>query len=66
MKILMESQSTVKLVPDNEHEKESLDALWKVVIRCDADRLAPLDLQIVQPPLFAERNRESNRAVIEV
>ncbi|MFQ5962812.1 MAG: hypothetical protein ACE5KZ_00830 [Candidatus Scalinduaceae bacterium] len=25
------------MIPETEHEKESLDALWKVVIRCDKD-----------------------------
>ncbi len=37
MKISIESKSTIKLIPDNEHEKENLDALWKVLIRCDED-----------------------------
>ena len=25
------------MIPETEHEQESLDALWKVVIRCDED-----------------------------
>lgn len=33
----MEGASSVKLIPDGEHEKESLEALWKIVIRCDED-----------------------------
>ncbi len=37
MKILIESQTRIKMIPETEHEKESLDALWKVVIRCDKD-----------------------------
>ncbi len=37
MKILIESQTRIKMIPETEHEKESLDALWKVVIRCDQD-----------------------------
>ncbi len=37
MKISLESKSTIKLIPDNDHEKENLDALWKVLIRCDKD-----------------------------
>jgi hypothetical protein len=37
MKILIESSSRVKMVPETEHEKEGLDALWKLVIRCDED-----------------------------
>ena len=35
MKISFESPTTVKMIPENEHEQESLDALWKLVIRCD-------------------------------
>ena len=37
MKILIESPARVKMVPEGEHEKESLEALWKVIIRCDQD-----------------------------
>lgn len=37
MKISIESQSRIKFIPETEHEKESLDALWKTVIRCDTD-----------------------------
>ncbi len=37
MKIVMEGPNSVKLIPDGEHEKEALEALWKVVIRCDED-----------------------------
>jgi hypothetical protein len=37
MKITIESQTRIKMIPENEHEKESLDALWKVIIRCDKD-----------------------------
>ena len=25
------------MIPDSDHEKEGLDALWKAVIRCDTD-----------------------------
>jgi hypothetical protein len=25
------------MVPDSEHEKESLESLWKLIIRCDED-----------------------------
>lgn len=35
MKISIESPTRIKLIPEAEHEKESLDALWKLVIRCD-------------------------------
>ncbi|MHC4266513.1 MAG: hypothetical protein ACYSUK_11370 [Planctomycetota bacterium] len=35
MKISIESPTRIKLIPESEHEKESLDSLWKVVIRCD-------------------------------
>lgn len=37
MKILIESETRIKMIPETEHEKESLDALWKVVVRCDKD-----------------------------
>ena len=37
MKISLESESRIKLIPESEHENESLDALWKLVIRCDKD-----------------------------
>jgi len=37
MKISIESPTRIKMIPESEHEKESLEALWKVVIRCDAD-----------------------------
>jgi hypothetical protein len=37
MKILIESQTRIKMIPETEHEKESLDALWKLIIRCDKD-----------------------------
>lgn len=35
MKISIESPNRIKMIPEAEHEKESLDALWKLVIRCD-------------------------------
>ena len=35
MQISIESATRIKLIPENEHEKESLDGLWKLVIRCD-------------------------------
>ena len=37
MKISIESSTMIKLIPEAEHEKESLDALWKLIIRCDED-----------------------------
>ena len=37
MKISIESQARIKLIPEAEHEKESLEALWKLVLRCDED-----------------------------
>ncbi len=33
----IESETRIKLIPEYEHEKENLDALWKLVIRCDKD-----------------------------
>jgi hypothetical protein len=37
MKILIESPTRIKMVPEAEHEKENLEALWKLIIRCDTD-----------------------------
>ena len=48
MKISMESETRIKIIPESEHEKESLDALWKLVIRCDKDSkvLCPIGFYI--------------------
>ena len=35
MKISIESPTRIKMIPEAEHEKQSLDALWKLIIRCD-------------------------------
>ncbi len=35
MVISIESPMRIKMIPEAEHEKESLEALWKLVIRCD-------------------------------
>lgn len=37
MKISIEGPSTVKLIPETDHEGENLEALWQVLIRCDED-----------------------------
>ena len=37
MKISIESDSRIKLIPESEHEQENLEALWKLIIRCDED-----------------------------
>ncbi len=37
MKLLIEGPARVKMVPETEHEKQGLDALWKLLIRCDKD-----------------------------
>ena len=37
MQILIESPTRIKMVPEAEHEKENLEALWKLIIRCDED-----------------------------
>ena len=37
MKISIESPTRIKMIPENDHEKEALDALWKTVVRCDED-----------------------------
>ena len=37
MKITIESPTRIKMIPESEHEKESLQALWNIIIRCDED-----------------------------
>jgi len=37
MKISIEGQTRIKMIPETEHEKESLDSLWKILIRCEKD-----------------------------
>ena len=37
MKISIEGPTTIKMIPEAEHEQESLEALWKLIIRCDQD-----------------------------
>lgn len=37
MKISIESPQRIKMIPESDHEKESLDALWKTIVRCDQD-----------------------------
>ncbi len=36
MKISIESATRIMMIPEKDHEKEALDALWKIIIRCDA------------------------------
>ena len=37
MKISIESPTRIKMIPETEHETESLEELWKIIIRCDED-----------------------------
>ncbi len=37
MKISIESPTRVKMIPESDHEKETLQALWNIIIRCDED-----------------------------
>ena len=37
MEISIESPTRIKMIPETEHEKESLEALWKIIIRCEQD-----------------------------
>jgi hypothetical protein len=37
MKISIESPTRIKMIPETEHEKKSLEELWKIIIRCDED-----------------------------
>ena len=50
MKIIIESPTRIKMIPEAEHEQDSLDVLWKLVIRCDADSkvLCPIGSYIPQ------------------
>jgi len=37
MEISIENPTRIKMIPETEHEKKSLEALWKIIIRCDQD-----------------------------
>jgi hypothetical protein len=37
MKISSESPTRIKMIPESEHEKESLESLWQLIVRCDQD-----------------------------
>lgn len=37
MKISIEGPTRIKMIPETEHEKENLEALWKTIVRCDQD-----------------------------
>jgi len=37
MKISIESPKRIKMIPETDHEKENLDSLWKLIVRCDQD-----------------------------
>ena len=37
MKISIESDIRIKLIPESEHEQENLETLWRLIIRCDED-----------------------------
>ncbi len=37
MKISIESPTRIKMIPEAEHEKKSLEAMWKLIIRCNED-----------------------------
>ncbi|KAA0243170.1 MAG: hypothetical protein EDM70_11545 [Candidatus Brocadia sp. AMX2] len=37
MRISIESKTRIKMIPETEHEKENLESLWKILIRCEAD-----------------------------
>ncbi len=56
MKISIEIPTRIKMIPEAEHEKEGLDALWKIVIRCDEDSkvLCPIGAYIASEDEGAE------------
>lgn len=37
MRISIESKTRVKMIPETKHEKENLESLWKILIRCETD-----------------------------
>ena len=37
MRFSIESANRITMIPETDHEKESLESLWKLVIRCDED-----------------------------
>ncbi len=37
MKISIEGKTRIKLIPETKHEKEGLESLWKIIIRCETD-----------------------------
>jgi hypothetical protein len=37
MKISIESPTRIKMIPETEQEKKSLEEVWKMIIRCDKD-----------------------------
>ena len=37
MRISIESSQRITMTPETDQEKADLDALWKVIIRCDED-----------------------------
>ena len=55
MQILIESPTRIKMIPEAEHEKESMEALWKLIIRCDQDSkvLCPIGAYIASTDVGA-------------
>ncbi len=37
MKISIEGNTRIKMIAETQHEKESLESLWKILIRCETD-----------------------------
>ena len=37
MNIRMESSQRVELIPESDHERDALNGLWNLLIRCDSD-----------------------------
>jgi hypothetical protein len=33
----MEGPTRIKMIPESEHERDSLEELWKIIIRCEKD-----------------------------
>ena len=59
MKISFESPTIVKLMPESQHEQESLDALWKLLRSSTSDPLIQQDIGRIAEVLNARNNRSN-------
>ena len=59
MKISIESAQRITMTPETDQEKADLDALWKVIIRCDEDSKVLCPIGAYQP----EENESASFAI---